>query len=265
ITVTGGITFDQILDSYRTQATGLLKGGVDALLLETSQDTRNVKAGIIGIHDAFRKTGIRVPLMVSATIEPMGTMLAGQTIDAFYSSVEHSGMISVGLNCATGPEFMGDHLRTLNAMAKCYISCYPNAGLPDENGRYGETPTMIASALERFIEQGWVNVVGGCCGTNPDYIGEIAKVAREGKPRIPISYKKTYVSGIDFVECEETSRPLIVGERTNEVGSRKFRRLIESERFEEAAEVGRAQVKAGAQLIDVNLQNADRDEAADVD
>ncbi|PWT94351.1 MAG: methionine synthase [Acidobacteria bacterium] len=265
ITVTGGITFDQLSDSYHKQAIGLLQGGVDALLLETSQDTRNVKAGIIGIHDAFRKTGIRVPLMISATIEPMGTMLAGQTIDAFYCSVEHSQMTSVGLNCATGPEFMADHLRTLDALAQCYISCYPNAGLPDETGRYNETPQMIASALSRFIEQGWVNVVGGCCGTNPKYITEIAKVARMGKPRVPAAYKKTHVSGIDYVECEESSRPLIVGERTNEVGSRKFRRLIESEKFEEAAELGRAQVRSGAQLIDVNLQNADRDESADVD
>lgn len=265
ITVTGGVTFQELIDSYRTQAIGLLEGGVDALLLETSQDTRNVKAGIIGINDAFQTTGLRVPLMLSATIEPMGAMLAGQTIDAFYASVEHSGMTSIGLNCATGPEFMADHLRTLHGLAKCYISCYPNAGLPDENGKYGETPQMIASALTRFIEQGWVNLVGGCCGTNPDYIRAIAAVAATGKPRIPADYKRTHISGIDYVECEESSRPLIVGERTNEVGSRKFKRLIEDEQFEQAAEVGRAQVRAGAQLLDVNLQNADREESRDVE
>jgi 5-methyltetrahydrofolate--homocysteine methyltransferase len=264
ITVTGGITFQQLVESYRTQALGLLEGGVDALLLETSQDTRNVKAGIIAIQDAFLETGLRVPLMISATVEPMGTMLAGQAIDAFYASVEHSGMISVGLNCATGPEFMSDHLRTLHSLAKCYISCYPNAGLPDENGHYCETPEMIAAALQRFVEHGWINILGGCCGTNPSYIQKLAEVAHAGKPRVPASYKKTQVSGIDYVECEESSRPLIVGERTNEVGSRKFKRLIESEKYEEAAEVGRAQVRAGAQLIDVNLQNADRDESEDV-
>jgi 5-methyltetrahydrofolate--homocysteine methyltransferase len=264
ITVTGGIMFQQLIDSYRAQAIGLLQGGVDALLLETTQDTRNAKAGIIGIHEAYRETDIRVPLMLSATIEPMGTMLAGQTIDAFYASVEHSGMISVGLNCATGPEFMSDHLRTLHSLAKCFISCYPNAGLPDENGRYCETPEMIAAALQRFVEQGWINIVGGCCGTNPSYIHKLSEVAHAGKPRVPPNYKKTHLSGIDYVECEESSRPLIVGERTNEVGSRKFKRLIEAEKYEEAAEVGRAQVRAGAQLIDVNLQNADRDEAEDV-
>lgn len=265
ITVTGGITFQELIDSYRIQAAGLLEGGADALLLETSQDTRNVKAGIIGIHDAFLETGLRIPLMISATIEPMGTMLAGQTIDAFYCSVEHSGMASIGLNCATGPEFMADRLRTLHSLARCYISCYPNAGLPDENGKYNETPQMIASALARFIEHGWVNIVGGCCGTNPDYIRAIADVARAGRPRIPAGERKTRIAGIEYVECEESSRPLIVGERTNEVGSRKFKRLIEQELFEEAAEVGRAQVRAGAQLIDVNLQNADRDESSDVD
>ncbi|HSP05727.1 MAG TPA: methionine synthase [Acidobacteriota bacterium] len=265
ITVTGGVTFQGLIDSYRIQAEGLLEGGVDALLLETSQDTRNVKAGIIAIHEAFRNTGLRVPLMISATIEPMGTMLAGQSIDAFYCSVEHSGMASIGLNCATGPEFMADRLRTLHGMARCYVTCYPNAGLPDENGKYSETPQMIASALARFVEHGWVNLVGGCCGTNPDYIRAIAEVARNGKPRIPLAGRRTHISGIDYVECEEASRPLIVGERTNEVGSRKFKRLIEEERFEEAAEVGRAQVRAGAQLIDVNLQNADRDETDDVD
>ena len=265
ITVTGGVTFQQLIDSYRAQTIGLLEGGIDLLLLETAQDTRNVKAGIIGIREAFAKTGLRVPLMISATIEPMGTMLAGQTIDAFCASVEHAGAVSIGLNCATGPEFMADHLRTLHGLASCAVSCYPNAGLPDENGRYGETPAMLAGALARFIEQGWINVVGGCCGTTPEYIREIAKVAKGGRPRTVSSTVRTQLAGIDYVECEESSRPLIVGERTNEVGSRKFKRLIEEERFEEAAEVGRAQVKAGAQLLDINLQNADRDESKDVE
>ncbi len=265
ITVTGGVTFDQLIDSYHRQALGLIDGGADLLLVETAQDTRNVKAAIVGIKAAFEKAGVALPLMVSATIEPMGTMLAGQAIDAFYASVEHAGMTSIGLNCATGPEFMSDHLRTLHGLAKCAVSCYPNAGLPDENGTYGESPAMLAGALARFIEHGWINIVGGCCGTTPDYIREIAKVARAGKPRVAASYVKTHIAGIDYVECEESSRPLIVGERTNEVGSRKFKRLIEDEKFEEAAEVGRAQVKAGAQLIDINLQNADRDEAKDIE
>ena len=265
ISVTGGITFDELSETYRVQALGLLKGGVDTLLLETSQDTRNVKAGILGIWAVFRELGFRVPLLLSGTIEPMGTMLAGQGVDAFYTSVEHAGMTSIGLNCATGPEFMTDHIRTLSAMADCNVSCYPNAGLPDELGQYSETPEMMAETLGRFIENGWLNLVGGCCGTTPDYIRVIGDAARAGKPRqLPTTAHVTHVSGIEYVEVEEDARPLIIGERTNVIGSRKFKRLIEGEGYEEAAEIARAQVKAGAHLIDVCLSNPDRDEIADI-
>src|SRR5436190_17096797 len=151
ITVTGGITFAELVENFRRQAVGLLRGGADALLLETSQDTRNVKAGLLGIDQAQRELGFRVPLMLSATIEPMGTMLAGQGVDAFYASIEHAKPLSVGLNCGTGPEFMTDHLRTLAGMASCYVTCYPNAGLPDSDGKYNETAPMVAGALGRFI------------------------------------------------------------------------------------------------------------------
>jgi len=260
ITVTGGITFPELVENFRRQAVGLLRGGVDALLLETSQDTRNVKAAILGIEQASREIGFRVPLMISATIEPMGTMLAGQGVDAFYASIEHAKPLSVGLNCGTGPEFMTDHLRTLAGMAKCHVTCYPNAGLPDADGKYNETASMVAAALGRFIEEGWVNLVGGCCGTTPDYIREIAKVARAGKPRRPSTARVTHVSGIEYVPCEESSRPLIVGERTNVTGSKKFRELIMAKKFEEAAEIGRKQVKAGAHILDVNIQHTEIDE-----
>ncbi|HEV3233825.1 MAG TPA: methionine synthase [Candidatus Dormibacteraeota bacterium] len=265
ISVTGGITFDELSETYRVQALGLLKGGADTVLLETSQDTRNVKAGILGIWAAFRELGFRVPLMLSGTIEPMGTMLAGQGVDAFYTSVEHAGMTSIGLNCATGPEFMTDHIRTRSGMAGAFVSCYPNAGLPDEVGQYSETPEMMAETLGRFIENGWLNLVGGCCGTTPDYIRVIGEAARAGKPRqLPTGAHITHVSGIEYVEVEEDSRPLIIGERTNVIGSRKFKRLIEGEAYEEAAEIARAQVKAGAHLIDVCLSNPDRDEIVDI-
>jgi len=260
ITVTGGITFDELVENFRRQAVGLLRGGADALLLETSQDTRNVKAGLLGIEQAQHEIGFRVPLMLSATIEPMGTMLAGQGVDAFYASIEHAKPLSVGLNCGTGPEFMTDHLRTLAGMAGCYTTCYPNAGLPDGDGKYNETPAMVAGALGRFIEQGWVNLVGGCCGTTPEYIREIARVARGAKPRRPVVSRVTHLSGIDYVPCEESSRPLIVGERTNVTGSKKFRELIMAKKFEEAAEIGRKQVKAGAHVLDVNIQHTEIDE-----
>ncbi|HVR85403.1 MAG TPA: methionine synthase, partial [Planctomycetota bacterium] len=260
ITVTGGVTFPELVENFRVQALGLLRGGVDCLLLETSQDTRNVKAGILGIDQASREIGFRVPLMLSATIEPMGTMLAGQGVDAFYASVEHARPLSIGLNCGTGPEFMTDHLRTLAGIASCYVTCYPNAGLPDGDGKYNETPAMVSAALGRFIEQGWVNLVGGCCGTTPAYIREIARVAKAGKPRVPVKSSLTHVSGIDYVPCEESSRPLIVGERTNVTGSKKFRELIMGGKFEEAAEIGRRQVKAGAHILDVNIQHTEIDE-----
>ncbi len=260
ISVTGGVTFAELVENFRRQALGLLRGGVDVLLLETSQDTRNVKAGLLGIGQAEAEVGFRIPIMLSATIEPMGTMLAGQGVDAFYASIEHAEPLSVGLNCGTGPEFMTDHLRTLSGLARCYTSCYPNAGLPDSDGKYNETPAMVAAALARFLEQGWLNVVGGCCGTTPAYIREIAKVARAAKPRRPSAPRLSHVSGIEYLPCEESSRPLIVGERTNVTGSKKFRELIMGGKFEEAAEIGRKQVKAGAHVLDVNIQHTEVDE-----
>jgi 5-methyltetrahydrofolate--homocysteine methyltransferase len=261
LTVTGGITFDELVDSYHEQALALIDGGVDALLLETSQDTLNVKAGGIGIMRAFEKRGVRLPLMISGTIEPMGTTLAGQTIESFYVSLEHLKPFSVGLNCATGPEFMRDHLRTLAGIADAYISCYPNAGLPDENGHYHESPESLAMKLAAYAERGWLNIVGGCCGTTPAHIKAIAEALRGIPPRRTRGTHPPAVSGIDTVYLEEESRPILIGERTNISGSRKFKRLIKEGKFDEASEIARAQVKGGAQIIDVNLQDTDIDEA----
>ena len=266
LSITGGVTFADLAAHYRVQALGLLSGGADTLLIETSNDTSNVKAAILGTWSAFHEAGFRVPLMLSATIELMGSMLAGQGVDAFYASIEHAGMSTVGLNCATGPEFMTDHMRTLSALARCAVSCYPNAGLPDELGQYSETPEMMAETLGRFAAQGWLNVVGSCCGSTPEYTRQIAAACRDQAPRrTPSGPVVTHLSGIEFVECDDTSRPLIIGERTNVIGSRKFKRLIEGEAYEEAAEIARAQVRAGAQLIDVCLSNPDRDEVTDIE
>ena len=175
LSVTGGISFEELITHYEEQACGLIDGHVDALLLETSQDLLNVKAGFIGIKQAFEKTGVTLPLMISGTIEPMGTTLAGQSIEAFYISIEHMNPISVGLNCATGPEFMQDHIRTLSDLSSIAVSCYPNAGLPDEEGQYHETPESLAHKLEGFASEGWLNVVGGCCGTTPEHIQAICR------------------------------------------------------------------------------------------
>jgi len=261
LSVTGGATFEELVAAYEEQARGLLLGGVDLLLLETCQDTLNVKAGFLGISKAFEAVGRRVPLMISGTIEPMGTTLAGQAIDAFFISVRHMKPIAVGLNCATGPEFMTDHLRTLASLADTAVSCYPNAGLPDEEGRYHETPEMLAEKIRRFAEKGWINIVGGCCGTTPDHIRAIAEAVRGIPPRaIPSSFDVHAVSGIEALIYEETMRPLFVGERTNVIGSHKFKRLIAEGKYEEAAEIARAQVKNGAHVIDICLADPDRDE-----
>ncbi len=264
ITVTGGITFDALTAAFRTQVEGLLAGGVDLLLVETQQDTRNVKAALLAIEQATVAVGRRVPVMVSGTIEATGTMLAGQGVEALYTSVMHADLLSVGLNCATGPEFMTDHLRALSAIAKTRVSCIPNAGLPDSEGRYLETPDGMARVLERFCEHGWINLVGGCCGTTPDHIRALAAMVKGRRPRVPAAHRKTLVSGVDFLEINDDVRPVLVGERTNVIGSRKFKRLIAEGKWEEASEIGRSQVRGGAQVVDVCVADPDRDELADM-
>ena len=265
LSVTGGISFEELISHYEEQACGLIDGRVDALLLETSQDLLNVKAGFIGIKQAFEKTGITLPLMISGTIEPMGTTLAGQSIEAFYISIEHMNPISVGLNCATGPEFMQDHIRTLSDLSSIAVSCYPNAGLPDEEGQYHETPESLAHKLEGFASEGWLNVVGGCCGTTPEHIRALSETMKNYQPRRSQGHHFHMVSGIEpFIYDDPQLRPIMVGERTNVIGSRKFKRLIAEGKFEEAAEIGRAQVKRGAHVIDMCLADPDRDEIEDM-
>jgi len=264
ISVTGGATFQEMVGHYRVEALGLIEGGVDLLLLETMQDTRNLKAGLIAVRQAMDETGVDVPVSVSATIEPNGTTLAGQTIEALYASVMHAPLLSVGLNCATGPDLMASHLRSLSALAKARTSCYPNAGLPDENGRYPETPESLARQMRRFAEAGWVNLVGGCCGTTPAHIRALADAMEGLRPRKVPDHHRCFLSGIDFLEVEQENRPVLVGERTNVLGSRAFKARIASGDWESAAEVARDQVKAGAQVIDICLQDPDRDEMADM-
>ncbi|HUF92729.1 MAG TPA: methionine synthase [Candidatus Limnocylindria bacterium] len=265
ISVTRNVSFDEVMAAYELQARALVDAGVDALLLETCQDTLNVKAAAIGVRRALAQAGAALPLMVSATIEPMGTMLAGQGVEALYVSLEHLDLFSIGLNCATGPEFMTDHLRSLSALSTRYVSVYPNAGLPDERGLYGESAHSLAFKLKRFVDEGWVNLVGGCCGTTPAHIRAIADLVRGRPPRVPQPAEPVAVSGVDVLYPADDNRPLFVGERTNVIGSRKFKGLVVEDRFEDAAEVGRAQVKAGAQVLDVCLANPDRDEAADME
>jgi 5-methyltetrahydrofolate--homocysteine methyltransferase len=265
ITVTGGITFDGLRETYYTQTKGLIDGGADLLLVETCQDTRNIKAALLAIERLSQEIGMQIPVIVSVTIEPMGTMLAGQNIEALWASLKHAKPLAFGMNCATGPEFMTDHIRTLSQLSSQFVSCYPNAGLPDEEGKYLETPTSLAAQLEKFVDHGWLNLVGGCCGTTEQHIRTIAQMTQGKKPRArPAESHRAIYSGVETIEAEESTRPLLVGERTNVIGSRLFKNLVAEEKWEEASEIARRQVKGGAHIVDVCLQSTDRDEKKDI-
>jgi len=266
ITVTGGVTFPQLRETYYTQARGLIEGGSDLLLVETSQDTRNIKAALLAIKQLSREIGSEIPVIVSVTIEAMGSMLAGQNIEAVWASLRHIKPLAFGMNCATGPEFMTDHIRTLSQLTSEFVSCYPNAGLPDEEGKYLETPTSLAAQLEKFVDHGWLNLVGGCCGTTEKHIRAIAQMAEGKKPRLrPADAHRAVYSGIETIEAEESTRPLLVGERTNVIGSRLFKNLVAQEKWEEASEIARRQVRGGAHIVDVCLQSTERDEKKDIE
>jgi len=265
ITVTGGVTFDGLIEAYYAQAKGLVEGGVDLLLVETCQDTRNIKAALLAIQKLSKEIGVQVPVIVSVTIEPMGTMLAGQTVEAMWASLRHAKPLAFGMNCATGPEFMTDHIRTLSQISSEFVSCYPNAGLPDEEGKYLETPTSLAAQLEKFVDHGWLNFVGGCCGTTEQHIRAIGQMVEGKKPRVrPGESHRAVYSGIETIEAEDSTRPLLVGERTNVIGSRLFKNLVAEEKWEEASEIARRQVKGGAHIVDVCLQSTERDEKKDI-
>src|SRR6202521_5759320 len=265
ITVTGGVTFTGLREAYYAQARGLVEGGVDLLLVETCQDTRNIKAAILAIQQLSKEIGTQVPFIVSVTIEPMGTMLAGQTVEAMWASLRHAKPLAVGMNCATGPEFMTDHIRTLSQLAAEYVSCYPNAGLPDEEGKYLETPTTLAAQLEKFVDHGWLNFIGGCCGTTEKHIRAIAQMVEGKKLRVrPAETHRAIYSGIETIEADDQTRPLLVGERTNVIGSRLFKSLVAEEKWEEASEIARRQVRGGAHVVDGCLQSPERGEKKDI-
>ena len=266
ITVVGGITFDHLRQDYYDLAKPLVDGGADLLIVETAQDTRNIKAALLAIRKLSQELGAEIPFIISVTIESMGTMLAGQTIDAMWASLKYAKPLAFGMNCATGPEFMTDHIRTLSQLTSEFVSCYPNAGLPNpEDGKYYETPTSLATQLERFIHNGWLNLVGGCCGTTEQHIRAIAQMASGKKPRQrPTETHRAIYTGIEAIEAEESTRPLLVGERTNVIGSRLFKNLVAEEKWEEATEIARRQVRGGAQVVDVCLQSTEREEKKDI-
>ncbi|MEW6280172.1 MAG: methionine synthase [Candidatus Eremiobacterota bacterium] len=250
------VTFQQVAAAYLTQMRGLLDGGVDALLLETSFDTLNLKAAIFGLEDAFRASGRTVPVMLSVTItDRSGRTLSGQTLEAFWTSVRHARPFSVGINCALGVDDMRPYVEELSALADCYTSCYPNAGLPNAFGGYDDTPGYMAEALGEWCRNGWLNMVGGCCGTTPEHIRAIAKAAREAAPRVPPKRAPVLkASGLEAYTVGTGGAGFtMVGERTNITGSPRFATLIKAADFEGALAVARQQVENGANLIDVNM------------
>jgi 5-methyltetrahydrofolate--homocysteine methyltransferase len=283
-----GMTFDQARDAYEEQVRGLIDGGADLLLLETIFDTLNAKAGIVAIENVFEERGLRLPLMISVTItDRSGRTLSGQTLDAFYTSIRHAKPFAVGLNCALGARDMRPYLAELARMAECYVSCYPNAGLPNAFGQYDELPEETSVLLRDFVTSGFANVIGGCCGTTPDHITAVrhavegleprplpadswlnsgarstaAGIERpDSAPEAPDSGQRTadsarysQFSGLETLTIRPDSNFQMIGERTNVTGSARFARLIKSGNYAEAAHVAAEQVRGGANLVDVNM------------
>jgi 5-methyltetrahydrofolate--homocysteine methyltransferase len=259
-------TFDDLEAAYHEQARGLLDGGVDALMVETIFDTLNGKAALFAIQRAFDDRGQQVPVMASVTItDKSGRCLSGQTVEAFWNSVSHVDLLSVGINCSLGPREMRPYLEELAGVAPVLVSCYPNAGLPNPLLPTGfpETPADMAPVLREFAERGWINIVGGCCGTTPAHIRAIAEAVRGLPPRVPArpeSYSR--FSGLEPLTIRPDANFLNIGERTNVTGSPRFARLILAGQFEEALAVARQQVEGGAQILDVNMDEGMLDSAA---
>ncbi|HQY21638.1 MAG TPA: methionine synthase [Ignavibacteria bacterium] len=249
------VTFDQLMEAYYEQAKGLMDGGVDILLVETIFDTLNAKAALFAIEKLFEDTGKKIPVMVSGTItDASGRTLSGQTVEAFLYSVNHLELLSIGFNCALGAKQLRPHISTISEKSDLLISAHPNAGLPNEFGEYDETPESTAKQIEEFLNEGLLNIVGGCCGTTPEHINAIYEVTKNFKPRVPpVITDIPRFSGLEPLEVYKGSNFVNVGERTNVTGSAQFKKLIIDEKYEDALAIARHQVEGGAQVIDVNM------------
>lgn len=249
------MTFRQVADAYAEQIEGLLDGGADLLLLETIFDTANAKAAIFAIEEVFDRRGERVPLMISMTItDKSGRTLSGQTLEAFWISVQHAKPLTVGINCGLGGTQMRDYVKELSGMAETFVSVYPNAGLPNEFGGYDEEPQKTGSIIGQFARDGWVNMVGGCCGTTPEHIRQIVLAVEGVTPRVvPTLKPRSRYAGLEPLIIQDAVRFTNIGERTNVTGSKRFRRLIKGGEYEEALSVARQQIENGANIIDINM------------
>ena len=251
------ITFDELTDAYQEQMEALLEGGVDAILIETIFDSLNAKAAVYAAMEAMKKIGREVPLMLSITVaDTGGRTLSGQTLDAFLASVQHAPIFSIGLNCSFGAKQLKPFLKQLASRAPYYISAYPNAGLPNSLGEYDQTPEDMAGEVKEYIDEGLVNIVGGCCGTTEAYIAKYVPLVEGAKPHVPCPVSENFcISGLELLEQSEEVKFINVGERCNVAGSRKFLRLINEKNYEEALGIARKQVEDGALVIDVNMDD----------
>ena len=253
------VTFDKMAAAYKEQARGLIDGGADILMIETIFDTLNAKAAIFAVEELLEEKGISLPVMISGTvIDQSGRTLSGQTTEAFYISVAHTkNLVSIGLNCSLGPAQMRPFLQELSEIADCFVSVYPNAGLPNEFGQYDETPAKMAEVLEDFAKDGFFNIVGGCCGTTPEHIKAFVEIAKKHKPRkIPKILPYLRLSGLEPLIFRPETNFVNIGERTNVAGSKKFARLIKEEKYEDALSVAKEQVSGGSQILDVSMDEA---------
>lgn len=260
------LTFDELQAAYCEQMEALLEGGVDALLIETIFDTLNAKAAIRAAELSMEKTGRKVPLMLSVTVSDIaGRTLSGQTLDAFLASVEHADLFSVGLNCSFGARQLKPFLEQLASRAPYYISAYPNAGLPNSLGQYDQTPEDMAAEVKEYIEEGLANIIGGCCGTTEQYIAKYQELIQGVQPRVPVKkHAHLWLSGLELLEVSPEINFVNVGERCNVAGSRKFLRLINEKKYDEALSIARKQVEDGALVIDVNMDDGLLDAAQEM-
>jgi 5-methyltetrahydrofolate--homocysteine methyltransferase len=250
------ITFDALRDAFKEQARGLVDGGADVILVETIVDTLNAKAALVAIREVFEEKGVEIPVMVSVTItDRSGRTLSGQTIDAFWVSVKHAKPFAIGINCALGAKDMRPYIAELSAIADCWVSAYPNAGLPNAFGAYDEQPEETAALVRDFAASGFVNILGGCCGTTPDHIAAIARAVDGVTPRVrPTDLPRlTQFSGLETLTIRPDANFQMIGERTNVTGSKKFARLVTAGDYAAAVDVALEQVRGGANLLDVNM------------
>ncbi len=251
------VSFDDLKASYREQVIALAEGGVDIFLVETVFDTLNCKAALMAIQEIKEEKGYDIPVMVSGTItDASGRTLSGQTVEAFWNSICHFPLLSIGFNCALGAKQLKTYLQHLSRIADVPVSCHPNAGLPNEFGEYDESPGQMSSIVKSYFDEGLINIIGGCCGTRPEHIKAIADYAKESEARkIPKIDKVMRLSGLEPLSVTPELNFVNVGERTNVAGSKKFARLIREEKFEEAVDIAREQVDGGAQIIDINMDD----------